>query len=432
MEKTSSSDKSAADHIDRVAETSQETTLLQSIRLYPRIVLYCIGLTSAFLLAGYDSVIVGTITAVPRFQRDYGEQYGEKYIIPSVWMSLWNALGYLGSMVGGAVGGPWQDRSGRRWPLAIGSFISAVSIAILYVSNLPDDIDSRRGIFLAAKIVNGFSVGIVMAVTQTYISESAPTSLRGSAMALLPTFMLLGQIIGAGVVFSSSSDPTPQSYLTSFASQWPFSAVPFIMAIIVPESPSHLVREEKIDAALRSLKRLHTSQIDTIQLVEQLKTSIRLERELSQEVTYKSCFEKTNRRRTFIVSFASTIPALFGLPLLSNASYYMQVVGMKPSFSLIFLILGIGLGLIANGVGIWAASRAGRRPLTLITLLITVVLWIGMGIAGCWSGTVTIWFVICYNPQQVLIKQQVDRHNDDGNSRRLRNGLLARILRHCR
>lgn len=385
-------DECTAHHVESI-EQHQPTGLQQSIRLYPKIVAYSIGLTSSFLLAGYDAVIVGTITAVPRFQADFGERYGSRYIIPSVWMSLWSALGYVGSMAGGAVGGPWQDRAGRKWPLAGGSLISAVAIAVLYVSNLPDDINSRRGLFLAGKIILGFSSGILMAATQTYISETVPTSLRGPAMALFPTFMLLGQIIGAGVIFATSDIQTPEAYLTSFASQWPFSAVPLAMAILAPESPSHLVRREQFDAALRSLTRLHTSAVDPASLAAELETSIRLERELAHEVTYRACFAAPNRRRTLIVCFASAIPALFGLPLLSNASYYMQIVGMTPSFSIIFLILGIGLGLIANGAGIWASSRVGRRPLTLVTLLVTTVLWIGMGIAGCWRGTVTIWYL---------------------------------------
>lgn len=408
MEKASISEEPSAEHLSDVIETPHGNTLLQSIRLYPKIVWFSIGLASSFLLSGYDSVIVGTITAVPRFQSDFGERFEEKYIIPSVWMSLWNALGYVGTMIGGAVGGYWQDRSGRRWPLAIGSAVSAVSIAILYVSNLPDDMDSRRGLFLAGKIVQGFAIGILMTATQTYVSETVPTHLRGSALALFPTFILLGQIIGAAVIYGSSSDPTPKSYLTSFASQWPFSVIPFIMAIIVPESPSHLVRKENESTALRSLRRLHTAQIDTTQLADQLQTSIRIERELAQEVTYKNCLVKTNGRRTLIVAFASTIPALFGLPLFSNASYYMQVVGMKASFSLIFLILGIGLGLIANGIGIWAASRVGRRPLTLVSLAISVVLWLGMGIAGCWSGTIPIWSV---HPKRTLLSSKpVNKH----------------------
>lgn len=391
MEKTSSSDKPTTEHVDVVEQPREPTSLKDSIRLYPKIVGYSVGLTSAFLLAGYDAVIVSTITAVPRFQVDFGEPYGSMYIIPSEWMSLWNALGYAGSMVGGAVGGPWQDRTGRRWPLAIGSLISAVSVAVMYVSNLPDDMDSRRGLFLVAKIIQGFAIGVLMAVTQTYISETVPTSLRGSAMGLFPTFMMLGQIVGAGVVFSASDITSAKSYLVSFASQWPFSAVPFVMSLFLPESPPYLARKEKFEAARQSQRRLHTKKVNLDEMMEQIETSIQLERELAHEVTYRNCFSKSNRRRSLIVAFATSIPALFGLPLMANASYFMQVVGMGASNSLIFLILGIGLGLIANGVGIWAASRVGRRPLTLTSLAITVVLWIGMGIAGCWSGTVTIW-----------------------------------------
>lgn len=368
-----------------------DETLRDSIKLYPKIILYCIGLSSSFLLSGYDTVIVGTITAVPRFQADFGECYRERYIIPSVWMSLWSALGFIGSIIGAAVAGPWQDRSGRRWPLAWGSAVSAVAIAILYVSNLPVDINTRRGLFLFGKIVQGFAIGVVTAATQTYISENVPTSLRGSMMALFPTFTMLGQLVGAIEILVSSGDPSNKSYLVSFASQWPFSAVPFVMALIVPESPAYLVHRDRSTAALHAQRRLHISKIDIEDLVEQLQQSIGLEREWAQEVTYRDCFRGANARRTLIVIFSMVIPAFFGLPLLSNASYYLQVVGMSAQYSLVFLVLGIGLGLVSNGIGVWTASRIGRRPLTLISLIITTVLWLSMGIAGCWEGVVTIW-----------------------------------------
>lgn len=88
------------------------------------------------------------------------------------------------------------------------------------------------------------------------------------------------------------------------------------------------------------------------------------------------------------------VPSLFGVPLLASASYFMQVVGMASSLSIIVLILGIVLGLIANGVGIWLMSRFGRRPLMLSTLAVTTVIWLSMGIAGCWSGKVVIWYAM--------------------------------------
>jgi hypothetical protein len=48
--------------------------LWQAIRKYPKIVGYCIGLTSAILLSGYDQVIVGTSSAMPAFQ----------YVVPTL------------------------------------------------------------------------------------------------------------------------------------------------------------------------------------------------------------------------------------------------------------------------------------------------------------------------------------------------------------
>lgn len=370
-----------------------EENLRDSIVLYPKIILYCIGLSSSFLLTGYDTVITGTVTAVPPFQQDFGEHYHNRYIIPSVWMSLWSALGYIGSIIGAAAAGPWQDRSGRRWPLAWGSVISAVAVAILYVSNLPVDIDTRRGLFLFGKIVQGFAIGVVTAATQTYISENVPTSLRGPTMGLFPTFTLLGQLVGAVEIYVSLAEPSSRSYLVSFVSQWPFSAVPFVMALVVPESPAYLVRRDRAAAALRAERRLHLDKVDVADIVEHLQQSIQLEREWAQEVRYRDCFRGANARRSLIAILAMVIPVFFGLPLLSNASYYLQVVGMSPQYSLVFLVLGIGLGLVSNGIGVWIASRVGRRPLTLISLGSTTVLWLSMGIAGCWDGAATIWYL---------------------------------------
>ena len=49
------------------AETNN-SGFLTEIRAYPKIWVYCCGLMSAALLTGFDTVIVGTVTALPPFQ----------------------------------------------------------------------------------------------------------------------------------------------------------------------------------------------------------------------------------------------------------------------------------------------------------------------------------------------------------------------------
>lgn len=371
-----------------------ELSFIGEVRLYPKITLCSVGLAIAFLLAGYDSVIVNTVPSISQFQKDFGVQYGSdknEYIIPSMWLSLWSALGSLGQILGALVSPSWQDRSGRRNPMIVGTVVSAVAVAIIYTSYLPNDINARRTVFLIGEIIQGFGIGVLTTTAQTYLSETVPTSLRGSAMALCPTFVLLGQLVGALVVFLSSSGDTSSAYLVTFISMWPFSAITLLIAILVPESPAFLVRNGRLVDAHRSLQKLHSSKQDCGQLVKDLQQTDAQEKEEIENIPWRDCFRRTDLRRTLIVSFVSIMPCFFGFSLLSDASYFLQIVGMDDHNSLMIFVLGISLGLVANAVGVWIANVVGRRTLMLSSLSVTSLLWLGMGIAGCWSGTVSIW-----------------------------------------
>ncbi len=373
-------------------DEKRDLRLIQACRVYPKVVGYCFALTTVILLWGYDLVIVGTIQALPVFQRDYGVLLkGDDYIIPAMWLSLWLAFTPLGAVLGSIAGGWFQDRVGRRACLAVGSAISIIGVAMIFVSNLPDEKSSRRGTFLAGKTVQGFAIGVVVVQSQTYVSEIVPTSIRGPALALFPTFTMLGQLLGAIIIYAASSYDSSRSYLTAFGSQWAFSLPPLILAIFMPESPAYLVRKKKMDEAMKSIKRLHTAKVDHDQILERVRISIEAEEELAKQVSYRDCFNKSNVRRTLIVMWANVIPTLFGLPLLANASYFIQTVGMSASNSLIFLILGIVLGMLANAVSVYVLSRVGRRRITVITLSICAILWTAMGICGIWNGIVTVW-----------------------------------------
>lgn len=377
-------------------DENRHLPLVQSVKLYPKVVGYCFGLTTVILLWGYDLVIVGTVQALPVFQRDFGVLLDDDWIIPAMWLALWLAFTPLGAVLGAVAGGWFQDRVGRRMCLAVGSAISAIGVAIIFVANLPEGKDSRRGTFLAGKTVQGFAIGVVLVQSQTYVSEIVPTSLRGPALALFPTFTMLGQLLGAIVIYAASSYDSSRSYLTAFGSQWAFSVPPLILAIVMPESPAYLVRRKEMDKAMKSIQKLHTAKVDHTQILEKIRISIEAEEELAKQLSYRDCFNKANLRRTLIVIWANIIPTLFGLPLLANASYFIQTIGMSAANSLIFLILGIVLGMLANAVSIWVLSRVGRRKISIITLGLCAALWTGMGICGIWNGIITVWYVLWF------------------------------------
>lgn len=227
------------------------------------------------------------------------------------------------------------------------------------------------------------------------VSEVVPARLRGPVFALFPAFQLLGQLIAGLVVLAQLSDPGKTSYRVAIASEWPFSAIPLVLAAVLPESPAWLIQKDNMTAARNSFRKLHGAAVALSHqdLFEEMTKAVNEERWAAQDrkATYLECFRGANLKRTWIVVFASIIEELFGLTLLGHVSYFLQIIGLNASASFIILILGILLGMIANLGSWWTLLKFGRRILILITLSVVTVIWGTIGIAGCFSSTAVAW-----------------------------------------
>lgn len=383
-------------------EEEKSAPLGKSIKQYSTLVWWMLGMSIAILYMGYDSVILGTLNSVDAYQRDWGEwMFNDdpnpekakwEWVIPALWLSLWDGIGPFGQIAGTALGGWLIDRFGRRSCMMLGSAIGIIAILELFFSNRPSDKEWRRIMLLIGKVVQGFALGIIKIGTMTYMSEVAPTSLKGPIMSLIPTFTLFGQLIGAVVIFVVSEDLEPRSYLIALGSQWIVAVPPFIMAFLLPESPVYLLLKHDKNGAHVSLKRLLGAKNDAKAAVDRMEYTMDEEAKNAVKVTYWDCFRPANRRRTFIVMFAGCIEFFFGLSLLSSVSYFLQQMDMASGKSILFLICGIVIGTIANLGSSWTISHFGRRQLITTSFLITAGLWGVMGFAGINQLSWTAWF----------------------------------------
>ncbi|OCT49090.1 sugar transporter [Cladophialophora carrionii] len=367
-------------------------SLWRAVRKWPKVAGYCLALTTAILLWGYDMAMVGNLASLPAFQHDYGVLYEDEWIIESRWMSAWNAGSPIGMVLGALAGGFLLDHFGRRLSLGLGTLSSTVGVAVVWASQYSG---SPQGIFLLGKVLMGLAIGVVVTATQTYMSELLPSTLRGPVIAFFPVFFLLGQLISAVIVFAAEDTEGPTSYRMCIISQWPFSAVPLLVALILPESPVYLVRKGKLEAAFKAQKRLDRASEDTQGRIEELQALILHEQESAStdETKYVDCFRGVDRRRTILVMFAAVMPQLIGLAILGDGPYFLQIAGMDSDDSLIFLISGIVGGLLGTIVSMWLLTFVGRRRLSIITLAPVIFLWLGMGIAGCFDSAVSPWYV---------------------------------------
>ncbi|KAI9373346.1 MFS general substrate transporter [Aspergillus egyptiacus] len=376
-------------------------TLIQQSR---KTVAWCLALTSGILLYGYDLVIVGNVSSMPEFQKQFGHHHTttNQLIIPSLWLSLWNISNSLGGILGALTGGHLQDLTGRRATLLTASTVSALAVAIAYVADLPASITTRRAVFFTTKFLQGFAVNMVMCTTQTYMSEILPDGLRGPVFSFVPVFTLLGQLVGGVVVYAQLKEDGATGYRNCFVSEWAFSVVAFAVAVCMPESPVYLVRRGEGVKARGCLRRLlllgsgegHEAEVEVERAYERIRVSVEKKNSTNANAKtgYLECFRGTDRRRTTIVLFAGVLPPLFGLTLLAKGSYFMQVVDMSAHHSLVFLQVGIALGIVANLGSMGTLARFGRVGLTVFGLGGCAFLWMGMGIAGCFSGGGTVWY----------------------------------------
>lgn len=373
--------------------------LRESLKQYSTLVWWMLAMSLAILYGGYDSAVLGTLNAVPAYQRDFGEcctwnelKQKDEDLIPVFWLSIWDGIGPLGGIAGSALGGWFLDRWGRRFCLMIGSMIGIGAILIFVLANMPANKDGKRIMILLGKVIQGFGLGIIKIETFTYMSEVIPVSLKGAVMSLVPIMTLLGQLIGAVIIFAVSGSDKSSAYTIAVASQWALATPPLILALILPESPAFLLKVKKDpQGAQKSFSRLLGAKNDSRAAMLKLQKTLEEEAKDSARLSYLDCFNAANRRRTFIVMFAGSIEFFFGLALLSSVSYFLQMVGMDASKSILFLIAGIVVGLIANMGSTWMVTHIGRRKLTITTLFITSGLWAIMGFAGIKEYNFTPW-----------------------------------------
>lgn len=334
-------------------------------------------------------------TPLTLFSAQYGVLHGKKNIIPAMWLGIWQAASPIGIMMGAMIAGYVQEKTGRRISLILGSLIGIMGIATCFGSSYVGALDARRVVFLIGKLVEGVCSGMVICTTQTYVAEIVPHVLHGAAFAIFPAMMLLGQLLGAIALWRQSKVLTPDGYLTVIASQWVLNIIVIIVAALLPESPIWLIRSKRdMTAALKSERRLQRQSVNCVDNINHLALLLeqeRLNKDAQGAVTYRECLTGINRRRTLIVVFGNIMPQFFGLVLLSNASYFMQQLGMNSHQSLEILNIGIAIGLVANLAGVWTMQRFTTKPITIYTLGACAVMFLGIGIGGLWTGNVVMW-----------------------------------------
>jgi SP family sugar:H+ symporter-like MFS transporter len=173
------------------------------------------------LLFGYDTgVISGALLFIP----------DDFKLTPFLQGAIVAAL-LLGAMVGAAFAGRLSDRLGRRLLIIIAAIVFTVGALVAALA-------PTVGVLIGARFVLGLAVGSAALVVPLYLSEIAPTQIRG-AIASLNQLMIVCGILAAFIVNAILASSGNWRLMLGIA------AVPGLILLVgmlfMPETPRYLV-----------------------------------------------------------------------------------------------------------------------------------------------------------------------------------------------
>lgn len=288
-------------------------TLKEALRTYPKAVGWSVFVSLACVMEGYDTAFITSLYAQNAFRRDFGVPYEDGYEIPAPWQTGLSMGSKVGIIIGIFMNGYLAEKFGmKRLMLICYPLICAFTFILVFAKSLP--------VLLIGEILCGLPWGIFNTTAPAYASEVCPLVLRGYLTTFINLTWVVGQLISAGVLRGVSDMTSTWAWRIPFALQWLWPVPLAVGMLFCPESPWWLLRQDRLEDAERSLKRLSV-EADTKQTIAMMIHTDQLEKK-TKSGSYADCFRGVDLRRTEIAACTWAIQQFSGLPLVSFPSSF--------------------------------------------------------------------------------------------------------------
>ncbi|KAF1989064.1 MFS transporter [Aulographum hederae CBS 113979] len=372
--------------------------------------------TVGSLIYGYDSGIISTTLGQKSFPRYFN--YPSDDLTGAI-VSTYSGGQGIGNLVGGYLG----DRLGRKRTIWLAATLALVG-AILQTAA------THIAMLMVGRVVAGFAIGLVYAVSSIYNAEISPPRIRGMLVGLQTQLISSGYALAnwIGVFCSFASGDT------AWRLPLGIQCIPAIILIVglfkLPESPRWLIQVGRYDEARAVLERLHGGddgepEADFAQReFEQVKQQLDYEREVSIKSFWDLFTKKSNRRRLALGVMLMIFLQTSGI----NVVNYYQTsifagVGVEGR-DVLWLSAGYGMmGPIANAICLLYVDRVGRKkPLawSCVALCINMILIlvftkeyagssneVGQGFTIAWLFLFSVLFSLGFNALQLVYVSEI-------------------------
>ncbi|AAZ55703.1 sugar porter family MFS transporter [Thermobifida fusca] len=304
-------------------------------------------------LFGYDSAVInGAVSAIQ-----------DTFRVGSTVIGFTVAAALIGSAVGAAIAGALADRIGRIRVMQLAAVLFAASAV---GSALPFTVWDLAW----WRVVGGVAIGIASVIAPTYIAEVSPPAFRGRLASLQQLAIVLGiatsQLVNYGLAAAVGGSALHRLGPLQ-AWQWMLgievlpAATYFVLTLVIPESPRHLVRIGRDARARRVLAEVEGGDVDG-RVAE-------IRRVLGRERRPRLRDLRGRYGLLAIVWVGMALSAFQQLVGINVIFYYSAVlwqsVGIAETDSLLLSLFTSIVNIVGTLIAIGLVDRVGRKPLLL-------------------------------------------------------------------
>jgi SP family arabinose:H+ symporter-like MFS transporter len=329
------------------------------------------------LLFGYDTAVIAG--AIGYLQT--------KFHLSSAMVGWAASSAIWGCVFGAMAAGYLSDRFGRKKVLI-------VTAILFFVSSLGAAVPVNLTQFVLARFVGGLGIGAASMLSPLYISEIAPSKIRGTLVSLYQLAIVIGinLIYFVNLKIASMGDDVWNVELgwRYMLGSGVLPALLFlILLFLVPESPRWLTKKKRFDEAFDTLEKVNGKE-KADEVMNEIKGA------LSHETgTIRELFSPGLRKAMIVGIVLALFSQITGInAIIYYAPEIFKSIGFGADSAFLQTVLIGVINTLFTFVALWLIDRAGRKTLLLWGVSGMIICLLGTGLCFYYNLTQGPWLLL--------------------------------------
>ncbi|XP_071716667.1 sugar transport protein 13 [Rutidosis leptorrhynchoides] len=335
-------------------------------KITPIVIISCIMAATGGLMFGYDVGVSGGVTAMPDFLKkffpvvyrktisgDLGSNYC-KY--DNQGLQLFTSSLYLAGLTATFFASYTTRRLGRRLTMLIAGVFFIFGVGFNAAAQ-------DLAMLIVGRILLGCGVGFANQAVPVFLSEIAPTRIRGGLNILFQLNVTIGILFANLVNYGTAKIKGGWGWRLSLG----LAGIPALLltlgALLVVDTPNSLIERGKLEegkAVLRKIRGIENVEPEYLELVE----ASRIAKEVKHP--FRNLLQRKNRPQLVIAVALQFFQQFTGInAIMFYAPVLFSTLGFKNDASLYSAVITGAVNVLSTLVSIYSVDKLGRRILLL-------------------------------------------------------------------